>query len=315
MTAQASEAPRCAQVSRLSGETLVATASPARSWLLVETPGSWSRDVVTEVLRRALPPERAAAVLRLHQQHRLRPLAIRRPGRTPPGAPLTVLVGGATPTGGWLERLVIDRLDQLVELDVEALVAGRRGHGQPVEGSVVLVCTHSSKDVCCAMDGRPLAAALAVTYGDMVWECSHVGGDRFAGNLVILPAGEYHGRVDELSALAVTAEAMAGRVRLQHLRGRGTYDPWQQAAEAAVRTRTGQLGRADVLCGPPAADPAATAGTAAMVVEVATLSGSLRARVERRLQSSEPGSRCRGPLTPYAHVVTELTLVNQPGGG
>ena len=45
---------------------------------------------------------------------------------------------------------------------------------------MLLVCTHGVHDTCCAVRGRPVAAALARRWPEATWECSHVGGDRFA---------------------------------------------------------------------------------------------------------------------------------------
>ena len=55
---------------------------------------------------------------------------------------------------------------------------------------LVLVCTNGRHDPCCATFGRPLARVLREgAQRDDVWECSHIGGDRFAANIVILPEG------------------------------------------------------------------------------------------------------------------------------
>ena len=65
----------------------------------------------------------------------------------------------------------------------------------------MLVCTHGVHDTCCAIRGRPVAAALAAEWPGQVWECSHVGGDRFAPNVVVLPDGFYYGNLDPESAV------------------------------------------------------------------------------------------------------------------
>ena len=57
-----------------------------------------------------------------------------------------------------------------------------------VHGPVVVVCTHGRRDVCCAERGRPLAAATALEHPGAVWESTHVGGDRFAGEPDRVPA-------------------------------------------------------------------------------------------------------------------------------
>ena len=68
-------------------------------------------------------------------------------------------------------------------------------------GPILLVCTHGVHDTCCALRGRPVAAALAARWPGQVWECSHVGGDRFAPNVVVLPDGFYYGNLDPETAV------------------------------------------------------------------------------------------------------------------
>lgn len=111
---------------------------------------------------------------------------------------------------------------------------------------LVLVCAHGRHDACCAVRGRPVAAALAERHGDLVWECSHVGGDRFAANVVVLPDGTYYGGLDDDSALAVVDEHLAGRVDPSFLRGSSRFPPVAQAAAVGVHERWGPAGPLDV---------------------------------------------------------------------
>src|SRR5205807_1098717 len=72
---------------------------------------------------------------------------------------------------------------------------------------------------------------------DWVWQCSHVGGDRFAGNLVCLPEGLFYGRVDRSIAGALVDEHLAGRILLDLFRGRSAHPVPVQAADRHVRER------------------------------------------------------------------------------
>ncbi len=118
----------------------------------------------------------------------------------------------------------------------------------PLPGSVVtdpllLVCTHGRRDRCCALDGRALALAVGDTD---VWECSHLGGHRFAPTALVLPTGYLYGRLDVSTAVSARKAAGLGEVEPALCRGRSTWSPAGQVAELAVRAATG-LRDADAL--------------------------------------------------------------------
>lgn len=93
-----------------------------------------------------------------------------------------------------------------------------------------LACTHGRHDVCCARYGFPIFMA-ALAAGHDVWQSSHVGGDRFAGNIVALPHGAYYGHVDPAETADLLACDSGGTPYLEKCRGRCCYDTPTQAAE------------------------------------------------------------------------------------
>ena len=142
--------------------------------------------------------------------------------------------------GSDLRRLELERHDDLVGLDLETA-------GAPVEHPLFLVCTHGKHDRCCARYGRPLYESIREQVEDgWAWQSTHVGGDRFAGNLVTLPDGVYYGRVAPGDAWSVVEAVLERRVHLPTYRGRSCHGFAAQAAERAVREATGLLGVADV---------------------------------------------------------------------
>jgi hypothetical protein len=230
--------PFCADESRENEEPLFATASTVDHWLLVEYRSLWSHDAfagsgLSEQVKAYLREQVAA-------RRRTRLLFIRsRARRGVPG----LLAYSATSREGEadLRRLAIEAYPDLLEVDL----AG--GAGDPVEHPLLLVCTHGKHDPCCARYGRPLYDALAEEVEpDWVWQSTHVGGDRFAGNLVVLPHGLYYGRVERSSAGAVLDETLAERVCLDFYRGRSCFSFAVQAAERAIRLDTGLFGIDDV---------------------------------------------------------------------
>ena len=222
------EAPRplCADIARETREPLTATASRIDHWLLVEYRGLWSRDV----LGGSLLSERAKAALRAQLQAlpRSRLLFIRRPERRAREGRM-VYLARSTEGKSSLAGLEVGHVDELVGVDLAAAAS-------PVDKPLLVVCTHGKRDRCCARYGRPLYDRLrAEAEDDSVWQSTHVGGDRFAGNLVCLPHGLYFGRVAADDVWPLLDEYLARRIYLPRYRGRSCYSFPEQAAEHAVR--------------------------------------------------------------------------------
>ena len=214
---------RCALRAQLRGDPMLGTAFPASRVLLVEQPGPWGRAGLRESRFDATV---AAELERKAAARGIRTLAIRHFGRTRPGGPRQWALSDCRP-GREEQRWGSYR----VEADLLDLVLdGTEGVRRPKP--TFLVCAHSRHDACCALRGRPVARALAELSPDRVWECSHIGGERFAANVLVLPHGLMYGRVLPFAAREFIDAADAGEVVGALLRGRVGYVPAAQAAMA-----------------------------------------------------------------------------------
>ncbi|MFD3595261.1 sucrase ferredoxin [Nocardia sp. NPDC058640] len=211
---------------------LPGTAAHVTGWLCIEQPGAWGRDVIGD---QVLGPEITAELAARTSAAKVRPMLIRRPGRNEFTGTRTVLLASSRPEGSWCVRFEITDLRQLFDIDLHLVDGPAPEIGVRVDDPVVLVCAHGKRDQCCALFGRPIAAALAADYPDRVWEASHTGGHRFAPAVVLLPSGLTYGRVDVPGARALLEAADAGEVAMTGLRGRSCYPPISQLAEVAVR--------------------------------------------------------------------------------
>ena len=227
---------RCAAASEARSESMAGTASTVRSFLLVEHPGPWGVDALRDArLPDGIGPELQERAART----RTKVLLIRRPsGASKDAVGARVFAAYAHHAEPWLETTVLDDLQGVHDLDLEALAAGRSLGLTPHTEPVLAVCTHGRHDTCCAERGRPVAAGLAEAFPEQTWEASHLGGDRFAANLVVLPHGLYFGRLQPDTARGVARLLAAGELDLDHLRGRSGLAAPLQAAEAAVRRWT-----------------------------------------------------------------------------
>ncbi|HEX7957533.1 MAG TPA: sucrase ferredoxin, partial [Pyrinomonadaceae bacterium] len=140
-------------------------------------------------------------------------------------------------------RLRVEKYYDLLGYDLAAVASGRDTQGGELcEQPLFLVCTHGRRDKCCAKFGVPLYNSLRERAGDTVWQSSHVGGDRFAGNLVCFPHGLFYGHETPEAGRRVAEEYRAGRVPLEKFRGRACYSHFIQAAESFVRAESGLSG-------------------------------------------------------------------------
>jgi hypothetical protein len=227
----------CRERSRADGESLMGTASTVRRWLMVEQPGPWG---VTAPHDSRMAAELATRLAAKAEAVGARLLLIRRPGgRRADETSRQAFVAVSHSRGGWAESLALSSLDELDDIDLAPLGERRSVGGEPVADPLLLVCTNGAHDGCCAREGQSLARALAAEHPTEVWEASHVGGCRFAGNLVCLPEGVYYGWLDVPGGLAAAAAHLAGRVHLPAFRGRSGVAMPAQAAEAMVRQRFG----------------------------------------------------------------------------
>jgi hypothetical protein len=226
------EAFRCSTASASRDEALAGTASTVRAWLLLEHPGPWGRDAFTDA-RFGIDGLGAEIQMRCRRAG-VRPLLVRRVDRDAVDErPLAFAASSAREP--WIEGTPLASLEEALTLDIEALGRGERLGLDAVEGPLFLVCTHGRHDPCCAERGRPLAFALAEAFPLRTWEASHLGGDRFAGNVVALPQGFYLGRVEPHEAAHVATRFVEGRLSLHHVRGRSTEPMSVQFAELALR--------------------------------------------------------------------------------
>jgi len=236
----------CSRASLEAGESMSGTAPVARSWLVIEQPGAYGRDALTQSY---LPAEVARHVSSFVTDGPIRPLLVRRnPGRRhEESEPVSSRdrSGGRrvwwSGSGAELWSLPFEDARELLDLALAPLAAGRPDLVHPAANLVpepmLLLCTNGARDRCCAVRTRPIATALLADPDrrDRVWECSHLGGHRFAPTAVQLPHGWVHGRLDPESAGRVLDEAAHGLLPLDTARGWSALPPPAQAADLAVR--------------------------------------------------------------------------------
>jgi len=235
----------CATTSREREETLAATASRVERWLLVEHSGAWGPESVPSG---RMPLEAARALAAAAAAAGARLMLLRRPAGVRTGDGRWVFAVDSRPGS---ERVLARHVADDEELAALQAPYGTGGGPAPdgweqVDEPLYLVCTHGRHDRCCATRGRPVVQALAARHPGSTWECSHVGGDRFAANLLVLPDGLYFGRVEPDEVVALVDALTDGELPTDRLRGRSSLSLPAQAAQQFAREQLGRSGRADL---------------------------------------------------------------------
>ena len=128
--------------------------------------------------------------------------------------------------------------DDLVRTPIEELVRDST-LSAIIDSPRYFVCTNGRRDLCCARFGLPAYGRLRELVGERAWQTTHLGGHRFAPNVLVLPQGTLYGRVTPQETEAFVAEVESGGLPAGKLRGRSRYPKLVQAAE-------GFAGRADL---------------------------------------------------------------------
>jgi hypothetical protein len=267
-TAQDVAPARCSVLARAAGEPLTGSAPRAHAWLVLEQPGPYGFSALTES---HLPEAVREALGALPKDSGTTVVLARRVGRHADDHTAVerrrfwfahVSPGGVRMRSGLLDDA------ELLRPDLAEVVAGAARGELPAWGSrseepLLLVCTNSRRDVCCALEGRPVAEALAQdpAYSGRVLEASHLGGHRFAPTALLLPSGHAFGRLDPGTAREVLDAAARDELGpTDRHRGRTSLPQAAQAAETAVRAAAGVTGLDDLDALRRAGDRAVPAG-------------------------------------------------------
>ena len=222
----------CSDQSLARNDPMYGTASAGLSWALLELSGAWGHSAFLHSAA-IIDPDLGRAIARRFEAAGMRIAAIRRHGRR-----------SATPRWRWfiahsgvgseaLYRGEVSDPREYLDLALDGT------DGELSTDPLVAVCAHGKHDQCCAVRGRSAAAAIAAQYPELTWECSHLGGDRFAATMLVLPEGLSYGRVDSTDSAELVRLYLDGRLDNRFLRGRTSFPHAVQAAQYFAREASG----------------------------------------------------------------------------
>jgi hypothetical protein len=222
----------CSDQSLARNDPMYGTASAGSSWVLLELAGGWGHSAFLQSPA-IIDPELGRAIVRRVEAKKMRIAAIRKHGRRPARPRWRWFVAQAGVGNEALYYGEVSDPREYLDLALDGT------DGSESTDPLVAVCAHGKHDQCCAVRGRSACKAIAANYPDFTWECSHLGGDRFAATMLLLPEGLCYGRVDSTDSADLVRLYLEGRLDNRFLRGRTSLPHAVQAAQYFAREAYG----------------------------------------------------------------------------
>lgn len=235
----------CCMISRRRDEAMMGTVKHVQTWLLLQYESAMGMHAFSDSDIPGKIKDHLSQVVATTPNARL--LLIKSQPDSADDKLRFVIVNGREIDPYYVE-VELEGYGDLLDLDQADLLSGETFSGGTVRREpFYLVCTNGRRDPCCAQNGLPVFNAFIEQGRDLAWQCSHLGGHRFAANVLAFPQGIYYGRVlpDDVERLIIAGRS--GQILIDNYRGRACYPKIVQAAEAHLRTRTGKFGFQDYM--------------------------------------------------------------------
>ncbi|MBV1906686.1 MAG: hypothetical protein KUG75_11455 [Pseudomonadales bacterium] len=243
----------CAEMSSALAESMSGTADQVDVWLLLEYTPSWSAkanldnklDQEVQDWWKDLPDLFQQMGLRARQQF------IRQSGPSSPGFRFIVSIPSDPPSmsgnsakvrargtesgnlnGGRHSFLFqFEEYEQLLDFDWGLVRDPAAYSDKRITEPNYFVCTNGKRDICCARQGLKTYIELRKSVGKRAWQVTHLGGHRFAPNVLVLPDAVLYGRVHDREVVEFVGRIEAGQLDAERARGRSHLEKVAQAAE------------------------------------------------------------------------------------
>jgi len=223
----------CAQASTDAGEALIGTA-PAGTvvWILLEHDGPWAPKLLESAELPGAAKNRLMAWEKAVPGSRLQLFRSDQPVREP-----RLMIAVGRPIDPFIVEWRLPDYDELTQIDLEGPLSGVASGSATIHRTPKhFVCTHGKRDACCAKWGVAVHREMAQLAPESVFQTTHVGGHRFAANVVSLPHGICYGRIEPTDGKPlIEAHGRGEYFDLEKLRGRACYDEGAQVADKIVR--------------------------------------------------------------------------------
>jgi hypothetical protein len=227
----------CSSISRSSDEQLFGTATHARVWFILEYPQVYGSKAFEDSDLPGLVKTHLSSLLKGIPDARVQ--LIKREA-SPFPRQISFFIGLTSEVGPSLYQFQISDYSELLELDIRQIVNNSDGYAKyRRKEPLYLVCTNGRRDPCCTKYGLSFYTTLSTQEPEATWQTSHVGGHRFAANLVCFPHGLFYGRLEEADVPTVLDSYRRDEFYLEKYRGRSCFTGPIQAAEYFLHIQTG----------------------------------------------------------------------------
>lgn len=223
------EAMPCADYSAAVNEPLIGTAPHVGLWIFLETRDRWMAKPVENNTYPEPLNAWVAKIMAKGTEEGLKPRIQFIRHRRKDSDPITV----ASCLNGVLRMGEIDNYDELEQIESVT-------DDLPISNEIIyLVCTHGSRDICCSREGLPTWQRLDQLSNGRAWQTTHLGGHRFAPNVLVLPSERSYGRVYKDEADTFFDEIENNKVPFKYLRGNASLPKEAQACEQVILEKAG----------------------------------------------------------------------------
>lgn len=224
----------CADTSRKNGESHLGSASPFHYCLLIEYRGSWGSSAFKES---DIAETVKNHVLKIHELNQPTRLQVIQKDPLVSGKKYAFFAD-CRPQYEQLFQFTFEKYEELLAFDFCSFIQHPATiPWQKIELPHFFICTNGQHDACCAKYGATLFNEMHGQY-DHLWQTSHLGGDRFAANMLCLPYGMYYRRINNITLPQIFAAHSQKQMYLANFAGRASYPREIQVAEYFVRQQT-----------------------------------------------------------------------------
>lgn len=226
----------CSQLSLEAKEQLFGTASKVDVWFLLEHTDTWAAKAFSASKLPESVKERLSFYTDSIPDSRIQLIK----QSSLPASPINFYIGISHEQNPVLYRFQLGRYEDLLALDIPHVLGGSSKYkGFVTEEPLFLVCTNGNRDKCCARYGLQVYREMSKLSERSVWQCTHIGGHRFAANVLCFPHGIYYGRIRGNKIFDLIEEYKKGQIYLEGYRGRSCYPSHVQAADYFLREERG----------------------------------------------------------------------------